>query len=93
MSLDQADPEQHKQRASRQFGSPRQQGVDNGTTDVEAGFDIHSTDRKTIHFVILTTTNRYFKKTDFTRTKPILCPQPPPPQGILNALTGSTELS
>ena len=50
MSLDQADPEQHKQRASRQFGSPRQQGVDNGTTDVEAGFDIHSTDRKTIHF-------------------------------------------
>ena len=50
MSPDQADPEQHKQRASRQFGSPRLQGVDNGTTDVEADSDLHSTGRKTIHF-------------------------------------------
>ena len=62
MSPDQADPEQHKQRASRQFGSPRLQGVDNGTTDVEAGSDLHSTVRKTFHFVILTTTNSYWKK-------------------------------
>ena len=71
MSLDQADPEQHKQRASRQFGSPRHQGVDNGTTDVEAGFDIHSTDRKTIHFVILTTTNSYCNKPTSPGQNPI----------------------
>ena len=56
MILDQADPEQHKRRASRQFGSTRQQGVDNGATDLEAGSDLYSTGRKTIHFVILTTT-------------------------------------
>ena len=59
MSLDQADPEQHKQRAFRQFGSPKPQGVGDGTTDVEAGSDLHSTGRKTIHFVILTTTNSF----------------------------------
>tara|TARA_B100001173_G_C15647937_1_gene404037 strand:- start:81 stop:347 length:267 start_codon:yes stop_codon:yes gene_type:complete len=62
MNQDQADPEQHKQRASLQFGSPRPQGVGNGTTDVETGSDLHSTGRKTIHFVILTTTNGFCKK-------------------------------
>ena len=72
MSPDQADPEQHKQRASRQFGSPRQQGVDNGTTDVEAGSDLHSTGRKTIHFVILTTTNSYCKKPTSPGQNPIV---------------------
>ena len=62
MNPDQADPEQHKQRASRQFGPPRPQGVGNGTTDVETGSDLHSTGRKTIHFVILTTTNGFCKE-------------------------------
>ena len=62
MNQDQADPEQHKQRASLQFGSPRPQGVGNGTTDVETGSDLHSTGRKTIQFVILTTTNGLCKK-------------------------------
>ena len=52
MNPDQDDPEQHKQRASRQFGPPRPQGFGNGTTDVETGSDLHSTGRKTIHFVI-----------------------------------------
>ena len=47
MSPDQADPEQHKRRASRQLGSFRQQGVDNGVTDVEAGSDLHTTGHKT----------------------------------------------
>ena len=93
MSPDQADPEQHKQRASLQFGSPRPQGVGNGTTDVETGSDLHSTGRKTIHFVILTTTNSYCKKTEVTRTKPNLCPQPPPPQGTFNMLAPSTKHS
>ena len=72
MNLDQADPEQHKQRASRQFGSLRPQGVGDGTTDVEAGSDFNSIGQKTIHFVNLTTTNSYCKKIDFTQTKPNL---------------------
>ena len=71
MSLDQADPEQHKQSASRQFGSPRPQGVGDGTTDVEAGYDFHSTGRKTIHFVNLTTTNSYCKKPTSPGQNPI----------------------
>ena len=71
MNQDQADPEQHKQRASRQFGSPRPQGVGNGTTDVETGSDLHSTGRKTIHFVILTTTNSYCKKPTSPAQNPI----------------------
>ena len=56
MSPYQADPEQHKRRASRQIGSSGQKAVHNGTTDVEAGSDLYSTDRKPIHFVIHTTT-------------------------------------
>ena len=71
MNQDQADPEQHKQRASLQFGSPRPQGVGNGTTDVETGSDLHSTGRKTIHFVILTTTNSYCKKPTSPAQNPI----------------------
>ncbi len=47
---------------SRQFGSPKQEDVENETTDVEAGSDLHSTGRKTIHFVILTTTNGFCKE-------------------------------
>ena len=70
MSPDQADPEQHKQRASRQFGSPKQEGVENETTDVEAGSDLHSTGRKTIHFVILTTTNGFCKEPTSTAQNP-----------------------
>ena len=71
MSPDQADPEQHKQRAFRQFGSPRPQGVGNGTTDVEAGSDFHSTGRKTIHFVNLAATNSYCKKPTSPGRNPI----------------------
>ena len=71
MNQDQVDPEQHKQRASLQFGSPRPQGVGNGTTDVETGSDLHSTGRKTIHFVILTTTNSYCKKPTSPAQNPI----------------------
>ena len=68
MSPDQADPEQHKQRASRQLGSPRLQGVDNGTTDVEADSDLHSTGRKTIHFQFSQQQIVTEKKTEVTRT-------------------------
>ena len=68
MSPDQADPEQHKQRASRQFGSPRLQGVDNGTTDVEADSDLNSTGRKTIHFQFSQQQIVTEKKTEVTRT-------------------------
>ena len=71
MNQDQADPEQHKQRASRQFGSPKQEDVENETTDFEAGSDLHSTGRKTIHFVILTTTNSYCKKPTSPAQNPI----------------------
>ena len=74
MILDQADPEQHKRRASRQFGSTRQQGVDNGATDLEAGSDLYSTGRKTIHFVILTTTTASSKKPTSPGQDPIAAP-------------------
>ena len=62
MISDQAEPEQHNRRASRQFGSIRQQGFDNGATDLEAVSDLYSTGRKTIHFLILTTTTASAKK-------------------------------
>jgi hypothetical protein len=62
MSPHQADPEQHKRRASRKFGSLRQQGVDNGATDVEAGFDLHSTGRKSNSLCNYHNNNRLLKK-------------------------------